>query len=49
MAEYIAMRIGDGKMDYVQVITLYPQFKKEVDDFLIRDNHEEYIKEIPNK
>lgn len=31
MAAYFAMRIMDGKLEYTEVVTKYPQFKEEID------------------
>ena len=35
MAGYLAMRIKMGKLDYVAVTNLYPQFKADIDEILI--------------
>ena len=43
MAGYLAMRIEAGKLDYVAVTTLYPQFKAEIDEILINDGHQDLI------
>jgi len=32
MAGYLAMRIMQGKLDYVTVTTMYPQFKNDIDN-----------------
>ena len=37
MAEYLAMRIKEGKLDYDSVIKKYPQFKDEIDKILGED------------
>lgn len=34
MAEYLAMRIFKGKLDYDAVVRKYPQFKDEIDTYL---------------
>lgn len=34
MAEYLAMRIDKGKLDYDLVVSKYPQFKDEIDNIL---------------
>jgi len=34
MAKYLAMRIAKGKLDYEEVVSLYPQFKSDIDDIL---------------
>lgn len=43
MAGYLAMRIEVGKLDYVAVTTLYPQFKEDIDMILINDGFEHLI------
>lgn len=37
MAKYLAKRIQEGKLDYDEVIAKYPQFKKEIDEILGRN------------
>lgn len=34
MAAYLALRIEQGKLDYVSVIAKYPQFKNDIDQSL---------------
>ena len=43
MAAYLAMRIEKGKLDYSAVVTLYPQFKAEIDEILINDGYQHLI------
>jgi len=43
MVAYLAMRIENGKLDYVAVTTLYPQFKVGIDDILITDGYQDLI------
>jgi len=43
MAEYLAYRIGKGKLDYKAVVTKYPQHKAEIDEYLIADGYEDLI------
>lgn len=43
MAGYLAMRIEAGKLDYVTVTTLYPQFKGDIDEILTNDGRQELI------
>lgn len=31
MAEYLAMRIEQGALDYTEVVTKFPQFKEQID------------------
>ena len=45
MAGYLAMRIETGKLDYVAVVTRYPQFKADVDTILINDGFQDLIVE----
>ncbi len=45
MAGYLAMRIEAGKLDYVAVVTRYPQFKADIDTILINDGFQELIVE----
>lgn len=45
MAGYLAMRIELGKLDYVAVVTKYPQFKTEIDEILVNDGRQELIVE----
>ncbi len=34
MAKYLARQIKNGKLDYEEVISKYPQFKDEIDRLL---------------
>lgn len=43
MARYLAMRIEDGKLDYLAVVTRYPQYKEAIDNKLIADGYEDLI------
>ena len=43
MAGYLAMRIEAGKLDYVAVVTRYPQFKTDIDTILINDGFQDLI------
>jgi hypothetical protein len=43
MAEYLAMRIEKGKLDYATVINKYPQYKEQIDEKLINDGFSEVI------
>ena len=45
MAGYLAMRIMDGKLDYVAVTTLYPQFKADINEILINEGRQDLIVE----
>lgn len=45
MAMYLAMRIMQGKLDYVAVTTLYPQFKNDIDEILINEGKQDLIVE----
>ena len=45
MAGYLAMRIEAGKLDYVAVVTRYPQFKAHIDTILINDGFQDLIVE----
>lgn len=45
MAGYLAMRIEAGKLDYVAVVTRYPQFKSDIDTILINDGFQDLIVE----
>lgn len=45
MAGYLAMRIEAGKLDYVAVTNLYPQFKNDIDTILVNDGFEHLIVE----
>ena len=43
MAAYLAYRIELGKLEYLAVVTKYPQFKAEIDEILINDGYHEMI------
>ena len=43
MAAYLAMRIMDGKLDYVAVTNLYPQFKESIDEILVNEGKQNLI------
>lgn len=43
MAGYLAMRIEQGKLDYVAVVTKYPQFKTDIDMILVNDGFQDLI------
>ena len=43
MAAYFAMRIEAGKLDYVAVVTKYPQFKLDIDAILVADGYQDLI------
>ena len=43
MAVYLAMRIEAGKLDYVAVVTKYPQFKADIDLILVADGKQDLI------
>lgn len=43
MAAYLAYRIEKGKLNYTAVVTLYPQFKSDIDEILIADGFENLI------
>lgn len=43
MAVYFALRIEAGKLNYVAVVTKYPQFKSGIDAILIADGHQDLI------
>lgn len=43
MAGYLAMRIEAGKLDYLAVVTRYPQFKDGIDKILINDGFQDLI------
>ena len=45
MAGYLTMRIEAGKLDYVAVVTRYPQFKEDIDTILINDGFQDLIVE----
>lgn len=37
MAEYLAKRIQEGKLNYDEVVAKYPQFKEKIDEILGRN------------
>lgn len=43
MEAYLASRIKLGKLDYVAVVTRYPQFKDGIDKILINDGFRDLI------
>ena len=43
MVGYLAMRIKSGKLDYLSVVTRYPQFKDGIDEILINDGFQDLI------
>lgn len=43
MAAYLAYRIELGKLDYLAVVTKYPQFKNDIDAILIADGKQDLI------
>lgn len=43
MENYLAMRIVDGFLDYVAVVTKYPRFKSDIDDILIEKEKQDLI------
>jgi len=43
MAVYFAMRIKKGALDYLAVVTKYPQFKSDIDAILIADGFQDLI------
>ena len=43
MAGYLASRIKLGKLDYLAVVTRYPQFKDGIDEILINDGFQDLI------
>ena len=45
MAGCLAMRIKLGKLDYLAVVTRYPQFKTDIDTILINDGVQDLIVE----
>lgn len=46
MEAYLASRIKIGKLDYVAVVKLYPQFKAGIDEILIADGYQDLIVEV---
>ena len=45
MAAYLARRIMEGALDYVAVVTKYPEFKADIDVILIANNRQDLIVE----
>lgn len=43
MAAYLAKRIMKGKLDYVAVVRLYPEFKDDIDEILILEGRQDLI------
>lgn len=43
MAVYLVTRIEQGKLDYVAVVSKYPQFKDVIDAILIADGEQDLI------
>lgn len=43
MEAYFASRIKAGKLDYLAVVTRYPQFKAGIDEILINDGFQDLI------
>jgi len=43
MAAYLAMRIEQGKLDYMAVISKYSQFKSDIDEILVADGKQDLI------
>ena len=43
MEAYFASRIKLGKLDYLVVVTRYPQFKDGIDEILINDGFQDLI------
>lgn len=46
MEGYLSTRIKVGALDYVAVVTRYPQFKAGIDEILINDGFHDLIVEI---
>lgn len=40
---YLAMRITQGKLDYMAVTTLYPRFKEDIDKILVNEGKQDLI------
>ena len=40
------MRIKAGKLKYTSVVTLYPQFKADIDTILVNDGFQDLIAEL---
>ncbi|HSQ88693.1 hypothetical protein [Romboutsia sp.] len=45
MANYLALRIMGGYLDYVAVVTKYTEFKADIDAILIANNRQDLIVE----
>lgn len=43
MEAYLAMRIEQGKLDYVAVTTKFSQYKEAIDEILIADGKQDFI------
>lgn len=43
MEAYLASRIELGKLDYLAIVTKYPQFKDGIDEILINDGKQDLI------
>lgn len=43
MTEYLAMRIEKGALDYMAVVTKYPQFKTTIDETLVNEGYQDLI------
>lgn len=43
MQNYFASRIKLGKLDYLAVVTRYPQFKDGIDTILVNDGFQDLI------
>lgn len=43
MEAYFANRIKLGRLDYLTVVTRYPQFKDGIDEILINDGFQDLI------
>ena len=49
MEAYFASRIKLGKLDYLAVVTRYPQFKDGIDEILINDGFSDLIVNVWTK
>ncbi|MPM61942.1 hypothetical protein SDC9_108806 [bioreactor metagenome] len=43
MVAYLALQIMKGKLDYVAVVTKFPQYKEDIDTILIAEGREDLI------
>lgn len=43
MAGYLGMRIIEGAIGYTKAVEAYPQFKKQIDDYLVSKGKENLI------